>query len=159
MAKESKPARPLIPLFFWVALSLFIMFMSYRLDLGGFREPGPGMMPFLIALTLFLVTAPLLVTSLLRAGNRDKTVKEEMGHQASFAKITLLVMCLVAYGLLLERLGYVIATFLLLAGLFRLTGNRRWVAILISSALIALGTYFAFNFCGLKLPMGILKLR
>lgn len=148
----------IIPLIFWVALSLFIMFMSYKLGLGRLREPGPGLMPFLIALILFLVTAPLLVVSLLGMGGGDETAEEDMG-QSSVWKISLLVGCLVAYGLVLEKLGYLIATFLVLVGLFRLTGNKRWSVILITSAFVAAVTYFAFNYFGLKLPMGILKLR
>lgn len=158
MGQEGKTRRPLIPLIFWVALSLFIMFMSYKLDLGRLREPGPGLMPFLIALTLFLVSLPVLVKSVLGRGGKDQTAEEEMG-QSSLWKISLLVGCLVAYGLLLEKLGYLIATFLLLAGLFRLTGNKRWIVILITSAFVALVTYFAFNYFGLKLPLGILRLR
>lgn len=147
-----------IPVIFWIGLSLFVMFISNKLGLGRFRDPGPGLMPFLLGLILFLVSLSRLIISLLKMGGRDQTVKEEMG-QSSFWKISLLVGCLFAYGLFFEKLGYLIATFLLLTILFRLTGNKRWSVILISSALVALATYFAFNFLGLKFPAGILNLR
>lgn len=150
--------RSFIPVIFWILLSLFVMFASGKLGLGRFRDPGPGLMPFLVGLILFLVSLPRLIVSLLRIGDKDQAVKKEV-RQSSVWKISPLVVCLFAYGLLFEKLGYLITTFLLLIILFRLTGNKRWSVMVISSALVVLVTYFAFNALGLKFPMGILNFR
>ena len=135
------------------------MLISNKLGLGSFRDPGAGLMPFLVGLTLFLVSLYLLISSFLKMGGRDQTVKEERS-QSSFWKISLLLGCLFAYELLLAKLGYLIATFLLLTILFRVTGSKRWsvIVILIMSASVALVTYFAFSSLGLRFPKGILNL-
>jgi len=147
----------IIPTIFWIGLSLFVMFISNRLGLGKFRDPGPGLMPFLVGLLLFLVSLYHLISSILKVGGRDQTVKEA-GSQSNLWKISLLSGCLFAYELLLGKLGYLIATFLLLSILFRVTGSKKWIATLIFSALTTLATYFVFNFLGLRFPMGILNL-
>ena len=61
-----------IPTLFWIGLSLFVMFFAYRLGLEdktgleGVHNPGPGLMPFLVALALLLISLYLLIIPLLK---------------------------------------------------------------------------------------------
>lgn len=142
---------------FWIGLSLYVMFVSNNLGLGKFRNPGPGLMPFVIGLVLLLVSLLFLVRLLLKTGGRGQTASEAEAHSpTNFWGISILLGSLIAYELLLEKIGYPIATFFLLFLLLRVAGSKKWIVILVSSGLISLTSYFLFNFLGLKFPRGFL---
>jgi hypothetical protein len=140
---------------FWIGLSLFVMLVSRNLGLGKFRNPGPGLMPFVVGLVLLLVSLLFFVRLLLKTDGRGQTASEAEAHSpTSFWGISILLGSLIAYELLLEKLGYPIATFLLLSLLLRVAGSKKWTVILVSSVLISSTSYFLFNFLGLNFPRG-----
>src|SRR4030042_933900 len=141
---------------FWLGLSIFVMVLSYKYGFGNFRTPGPGLMPFLIGLLLFIICFYILLRLPFRMYERAKTAKEEQS-QINYRKIVIILVSLYAYALFFESLGYLIGTFILLSILFRSAGSKRWSVILISSGVTVLVTYFAFTYLGLRFPPGILK--
>ncbi len=147
-----------VVLSFWIALSLFILFFSYRLELGGFRSPGPGLMPFLIGILLLMTALFSLVRSLLRGYNGPRHLPEKE-RQIPFRKISLVVASLLAYSFLLERLGYLLTAILVLTLLFRNVGSNRWSFSLAISIVTALMTYLFFTYLGVIFPGGILSLE
>jgi hypothetical protein len=66
------------------------------------------------------------------------------------------VVSLIVYALLLEKLGYVITTLLLLYCLFWVAGTTKLVAAVSSVSTVSL-TYFGFSYLGVVFPQGILK--
>jgi len=149
--------RSNIPIFIWILLSFFIMFFSHQFGLGEFRTPGPGLMPFLIGLFLLLISLYSFMRSLLRKGDREETLIEERST-VSFWRVGFVLLSLLAFALLLEKIGYLITSFLILAFLFRSTGSKGWRFALITSGVTALATYFVFTYLGLRFPTGIFKL-
>ena len=145
----------IIPILFWTGLGLFVMFFSYKLGLGGLRNPGPGLMPFLLGFFLFLVSLYFLVTFLYKKVGRDGVVKEKQS-QINYVRLCLVLASLFAYSLIFETLGFLITTLLILIILFRTTNNR-WYAVLIASVLTAFVSYFLFTYLGIRFPKGILK--
>jgi len=148
----------IVVIIFWIGLSLFVLTFSFKLGLGNLRDPGPGFMPFLLGVVLFIICCFLLLKLLLKVYKRSEIVKEDHGH-IYFWRIGLVLVSLYAYALLLETMGYLIATFILLSILFRSAGSKKWVVLLVSSAVTVLITFFAFTYLGLRFPMGILKWR
>ena len=145
---------------FWIVLSLFIMFFSNEYSLGSFHNPGPGLMPFLLGLFLFIISFYLSLRSLFKKGGDDKKVaeiKKEEQSRINIGKISLVVASLFFYGLFLERLGYLIVTLLTMVLLFWGVGIKRWHSILFASGLTVLITYFLFTYLGVRFPAGILK--
>jgi putative tricarboxylic transport membrane protein len=122
----------------WIGLSLCLIVFSYKLGLGKLRSPGPGLMPFSIGGLLLLISLCLLMVDLFKKSAEDKP-------------------SLILYGLLLERLGFPVTTFLLLLFLFRIMGVR-WLTALVASALTVLITYGSFTYLGVRLPSGIFRL-
>jgi putative tricarboxylic transport membrane protein len=145
----------IIPTLFWIGLSLFVMIFSRRLGLRGFHNPGPGLTPFLLGILLLLVSLYVLIKSLLRKGRGDETTVEEQ-RPTSYGKIGLVLLALFAYAFLLERLGFLITTWVFLFLLFRSVGNR-WITTLVASTSTVLATYFVFTFFGVRFPPGILE--
>jgi len=139
----------------WIGLSIFAMVCSYELNLGDFRNPGPGLMPFLVGSALLLTSIPLAVKSLRKL--RSKNDKKEVAGKVNFVKLILVLGSLLAHALLLEILGYLVATSLLLIVLFRTAGCRKWTVVFVASALAVIGSYAVFTLLGVRFPEGILE--
>jgi putative tricarboxylic transport membrane protein len=146
----------IFPALFWVGLSLFVMIFSYRMGLGGFYNPGPGLMPFLLGVLLFPLSLYLLIGSVQRKRERDEAPKEEKS-QINYRQIAIILIALFVYALLLEKLGFLITTFVFMVLLFRSVGNR-WTTVLAASVSTVLAAYFVFTFFGVRFPEGILRL-
>jgi putative tricarboxylic transport membrane protein len=146
----------IFPALFWVGLSLFVIIFSYRMGLGGFHNPGPGLMPFLLGLLLLPISLYLLISSVLRKKERDEAPEEEQG-QTNYRQMGIILISLFVYAFLLERLGFLIATFVFLVLLFRGVGNR-WITVLAASVVTVLAAYFVFTFFGVRFPEGVLRL-
>jgi putative tricarboxylic transport membrane protein len=140
---------------FWIGLGIFVMIFSYRLGLGRFNNPDSGLMSFLLGLLLVLLSLYGLITSLLKKGG-DEKLPTEGQRQTSYGKIVLVLMALLIYSFILEKLGFVITTWIFLFLLFRSMGNR-WITTLIASALTVLATYFVFTYFGVRFPPGIFR--
>jgi len=144
-----------IPIFFWIGLGLLVMILSYRLGLGGLRNPGPGLMPFLLGFFLCVIAVYFLLTFLSRKQTLEGTAHAEQGRIHVW-RLWLVLASLFAYALLLEPLGFLITTFLVLLILFGTLDNR-WSTMLIASLLTALIAYCLFNYLGVQFPKGILR--
>jgi putative tricarboxylic transport membrane protein len=154
-----------IPTLFWIGLSLFVMIFSYQLgleDKTGLEEvhnPGPGLMPFLTALLLLLISLYLLVSPLLKK-NQSKPIetREEESGKPNYGKMLLVLASLFGYAFLLEPLGYLVTTSLALLLLFKTMGTK-WGSAVFASLTTTLVTYFVFTYLGLLFPDGILSLQ
>ncbi len=142
---------------FWIGMALFVTIFSYKLRLGRFNNPGPGLMPFIIGIFLLIISFYLLIRSLLERRIEDKAVHKTQ-RQKNFRKIGLVLVSLFTYAFFLETLGYLIVTTLFFILLFRSMGNR-WTTVWVASVLTVLLTYFVFTFFGVKFPAGILRIR
>jgi putative tricarboxylic transport membrane protein len=132
------------------------MTFSYlKLGLGEFRNPGPGLMPCLIGTFLVALSSLLLITTLVGKGDREELLDKKT--QVNYRRFCGVVVSLILYGLLLEILGFVLCTFLLLFVLFWGMGLRIRFA-LTTSVLTVLITHFVFSYFGLRFPPGILTL-
>jgi putative tricarboxylic transport membrane protein len=112
-------------------------------------------MPFLVGALLFLVSLYALIRFMRR---KTQTAGRSAGARVDlrFRKIGLVLFFLLAYALLLEIVGYLIATFWVLILLFRTAGVRSWISALIISVVTAIATYIFFTYLGLRFPVGII---
>lgn len=145
----------IVPILFWIGLGLLVMILSYRLGLGGLHNPGPGLMPFLLGFFLCVIAVYFLLTFISRKQIREGAADAEQGGIHVW-RLWLVLASLFAYALLLEPLGFLVTTFLVLVILFRTLDNR-WSTILIASLLTALIAYVLFRYLGVQFPKGILK--
>jgi putative tricarboxylic transport membrane protein len=138
----------------WIGLSLFVMFLSHKLGLGKLRNPGPGLMPFVLGGLFFVSSACLLIVEFVRGSVEDIPMKEQ--KEINTKKIILVTVALTLYGLLLEKIGFPVSTFLLLFLLFRFM-TLKWITSLVSSAVTVAVTYVSFTYLGVRLPSGIFR--
>ncbi len=125
---------------FFFGLGLLICYGAIRLGLGGLNEPGPGFIFFWCGLILALLSIVAFVS--LRAapdeaedGDRQDTI---------WSKIGLIIACLLAYASVLERLGYVVSTFLLMVIILRIIESKRWYVVASFGLCAAVGSYLLF---------------
>jgi hypothetical protein len=141
---------------FWVALGLYVAMVSYSLCLGSFQTPGCGFMPFFFGLFLmgFAVFDVAIGILKSRAKNNSSLKSYPTGI---YVRLGILIACLVAYGLFVERVGFVITTSVVLFCLFRVAGCG-WVISVIWGPVVATLSYFVFTYLGVLLPAGLLRI-
>ncbi len=140
---------------FWLGFGIFIAIFSYRLGLGKLNSPDSGLMAFLLGLILILLSLCSLISAVVKKAE-DKEPPKEGGSRTQYGKIALVLIALFTYSFILEKLGFVLTTWIFLFLLFRGMGNR-WVTTLIASTFTVLATYFVFTFFGVRFPPGIFR--
>jgi putative tricarboxylic transport membrane protein len=133
----------------WVILGIALCLGSVELQLGSFRAPGPGFLPFLSGVALgFFGFIQMLSPLFAPADERQQQSSDEGRVQWNWRKsITplLTLLTLLAYILLLEPLGFVLTTFVCLLLLFKFSEPKRWLAPLILSSVTAVLSYLIFS--------------
>jgi hypothetical protein len=120
---------------FFFAFSLFVLWESLRAGLGTFHKPGSGFLSFCAGVILAAFSLMLVYQ-----GWGLRKSEKPLSLRVIFALASLFV-----YSLVLETLGFMIATFLLVGIFFRLGERRRWWVLLGMSASVALLTYLIFG--------------
>ena len=119
---------------------------------------GPQVVPNIIAIGLALCAIALAV-SVLRGGHGDPEEGEDidLSIPAHWPTVFGLGGLILGYALLLDPLGYVIASSILFYGAALLLGSRRYVWALLIGILLSLGTFYGFVLgLGIMLPSGLL---
>jgi putative tricarboxylic transport membrane protein len=124
---------------------------------GGYAQVGPGVVPRIVGVGILLLGA-LLVREALTGGFRgvDEEAEAKLPiHWASFAWLTAGIF---AYGLLVERLGFIIASTVLFVFVARSFASRRWALNAVVGLVLAAAIFAVFTYgLGLMLPAGPLK--
>ncbi len=140
----------------WLAFAILICTESLRrLSVGTFRDPGAGFLPVVSGIVLGTLALIHFVHSSLRKTN---ATQESVIVPERWMALLIVYLSLVVYVFLLEPLGFLIATFLLLVILFRMAESRPWIVIIGLGALTSLVTFLIFDvFLKCQLPKGILS--
>ena len=133
--------------FFFLGLSLLLMWESLRVELGTFLQPGSGFVTFGVGLALCALSVALIC--------RGWKVR---GSQKSHSRrVILALVSLFIYSLVLDTLGFVVATFFLVGILFQSGQPRRWWWLIGTSAMVTFLAYLIFGvFLHVYFPRGFL---
>jgi len=140
----------------WLILSIFIFYKSIHLEIGKFYSPGAGLFPFLTGIFFGLLSVVFIFETLWRkpAAEEEKRI---WAIDINWKKIILTLLIMIIYSLLLERLGYLLATFALMLFLFKHIGPERWPVAIISSIITVTLSYMIFGiWLQVQLPEGLL---
>jgi len=123
---------------------------AIRLKVGSPTEPQPGFFPFLGGISLIVLSSIIFLKG--RTGqSQKKVVFGDVGRPA-----LLLVVMIVLVGVL-DRLGYVIGTFIASGLILRILYVKSWRVLFLTSLCLSIGTYILFDkLLGIELPVGIL---
>ena len=125
------------------------LYESSKLPFGTVHSPGQGFFPWWTSVAIVLLALVLLFQALT---SRASAAQAGPGR---IAKVALLLVVLVAYTFLLDLLGYLLCTFLLVLFMLRAIDPQRWTVALGMAAVTAVGSYVLFAvWLSVPLPRG-----
>jgi len=136
---------------FWVALGILLCYGATRLGVGSATEPGSGFIFFWSGLILVVLSLIAFAESL---RNREEA-NPGIGAM-NWRKIVLVLLALLLYAFFLEKLGFVLTTFVLLSFLLAMIEGNHWSKSLGVASAAAGGSYAIFElWLKIRLPHGI----
>jgi len=139
-----------------ILFSLLACREAYRLSLGRAAVPGPGLFPFLLG-AILLGLSVLYFFKAWRDWQRKEEVRLWRGLR--WGKVLLVVVALFAYGLLLEKVGFLFFTYALLMSLFRWLDRQKWYWVYGGAFGITLLCYVVFKiWLKIQLPTGYFRI-
>jgi putative tricarboxylic transport membrane protein len=122
---------------------------SSKLLFGTIHSPGPGFFPWWTSILIVLLALLLMVRAL---ASHSSTAGEDSGR---IAKVALLLVVLSAYTFLLDPLGYLLCTFLLVLFMLRALDPQPWAVAVGMALMTAAGSYVVFAiWLSVPLPRG-----
>ena len=135
-----------------LAFGLFALSQALRLRFGSVAAPGPGFFPVCLAVAVCLASAGLLVRAW-RMAPSDTTAAARAVRSSTVVGT---LGALLVYALVLEQLGFLLATFALLLFFFKALQRQRWTVAVGGSVVTSLVTYLVFRvWLGVNLPGGL----
>ncbi len=139
---------------FLLSLSIFVCLESLRFGFGTFAAPGPGFLSFCAGC---LLTGFSLTLAIRDIRKRPSAQGEGIFEQVLWKRWMITFAGLVGYMLLLEALGFIVCTFLLIAFLLAFVEPQRWIVVLLMATVTTAGSYLLFQvILKTQLPPGIL---
>ena len=142
----------------WVSLFLIIFSGSviseaFQLEIGTPKNPGSGFMIFGTAGVLGCLALHQFIKSLLS----QKRKLEQDPEKIHRGRIVSVILANIIYIFLLQPVGYVLCTFLLLCFLFQIQEKGRWISAVGGAALTSFLSYLIFaRLLQLNLPKGLI---
>ena len=142
----------------YTALGAFVVYGSFNLPTGGgYAQVGPGVVPRIVGFAMLAIGA-LLAREALTGGFRGVDENEERARGMDWAAFAWVTLGIFAYGIFIERLGFILSSVLLFVPVARGFGSRRWLLNVVVGALLASAIFALFTYgLGLALPAGVLK--
>ena len=139
---------------FWLFFSLVVCIEASRLKLGAINNPGPGFFPFSAGSVMLILSLAALFHSI-----RKRDQKEKAGQEEPFRwwNIVIILAAIVAYTLSLERIGFIINTFLFISILLKVVEPQSWKTSVLGGLITAIAANLVFNVIfRAQIPSGIL---
>ena len=140
-----------------VWMGLGILFIIGSLKQGLFRRgiPGPGFLPFIVAIILVGLSLMIFIPALIKKVEVQTTKEITYLEKHTFKRISLAIFALFAYAISLKNMGYVLTTFLFMLFMPRILESIGWVKIFFLALLTAIFSYYLFFELEVQLPQGI----
>jgi hypothetical protein len=137
----------------FLAIAVTAMVLSSFMPMGRTSKPGPGFLPFWVGVILALLSIFLFVEAGFRKGPVESV--KFLAGEGRWPNVIWTAGSLMGYGFLIEALGFVISTLILLLFLFRYIGNQKWWVAFTGTFLVTLAAHLIFK-VGLRvqLPRG-----
>ena len=143
--------------FIWIVLGISQCVGSIPLGLGEWVEPGTGFMPFVIGLVMIALGIALFLeaSTVLR---KDPKIKISVWSDVYWRRVLYVVLLLAAYAVVLPKIGYLIATFLVMVFLLKSGEPVKWISAIVVGILASAISYIIFGvWLNVSFPRGILS--
>ncbi len=143
----------------WSGLALSILaagmiWAALGLPYGNVHNPGPGFFPLWLGMILGGMSIAFLVQTT-RGKESERTLRDILEEDVRWGKVLLVIAGLILYGFLMDYIGFLIVTFLLMALLLRFIEPQPWKAVIGWALGGSVGSYLIFEvWMKLRLPKG-----
>jgi len=139
---------------FWLLFSLITCIESYRLKLGVTTKPGPGFFPFGAGLIMLFLSLIALFQWMGKKDSPEITVQKK---PLRWWNIVIILAAIPAYALSLEKIGFLINTFLFISVLLKVIEPQTWKTSILWGVITAIAANLVFNVLfRAQIPSGIL---
>ena len=129
--------------------------LSLKMPIGTFRMGGTGLFPLCLGIILMILSGAYILKIFFQG--KEGQVKKEASIESSESPIQLILFLgtMALATLFFNQLGYPLISFLLMLGLLRILGIKRWGLNILISAVTAVGSYFLFvKWLDIPMPKG-----
>ena len=143
-----KPGEVIVGLGF-LAIGIGFMVGAVKLQIGGPTDPQPGFFPFLDGIVLIVLSAIFLI----------QVWRGRIGESQAFGKLwapVIVVVTMILYVAVIEKLGYIISTAILSAVVMKVLETKLWPLVIVSIVLPAASFVIFDRLLGITLPLGIM---
>ena len=139
---------------FWLLFSLLTCVEAYRLKLGTIDNPRPGFFPFSAGLIMLILSLVTLFQSIRKKSDAEKTTRQKTRR---WWNIVIILAAVTAYAFSLEKLGFLINTFLFMCLLLKVVEPQTWKAAILGGLITTIAANLLFNVIfRAQIPSGIL---
>lgn len=129
------------------------LIFAYQIPISDYTVVKPSMIPVGLGWVLIVLAIALYF---IRETDEDKEKRRKL-KKNEIVDLVVMFVALIIYTFLLERLGFVITTFVFIFSLSFYLGYRKYVSLILVSVLFPLTLYYAFTeFLNISLPQGIM---
>ena len=141
----------------WLLIAFFFIWFVTYVPMGRISVPGPGFMPFWVGVTLAILSIILLGEATVRKPSAEEQVKFLSG-EGKWLRVVFTVVPLLIFAFIVETLGFIVSTLLLIFFLFRFISNRKWWVAITATILVTLAAHLIFRVVlKVQLPYGIFR--
>src|SRR4030042_5546521 len=139
---------------FWLLFSLLICGESYRLKLGAINHPAPGFFPFSAGFVMLILSLAALFQLIRKKNNVEKTTRQ---GPFRWWNIVIILAAVTAYAFSLEKIGFLVNTFLFICLLLKVVEPQTWKTAIIGGLITTVAANLIFNVIfRAQIPRGIL---
>lgn len=135
-------------------LAAVMIWGASGLPYGNVHNPGPGFFPLWLGLIMAGMAIGLIAQSTL-TGKNAQTIGSILEADVRWGKVLLVLAALILYAFLMDYLGFLLVTFLLMVVLLRFIEPQPWKAVIGWALVGSVGSYLIFDvWMKLRLPKG-----
>jgi len=158
-AVEKQPSKKeKITVLILLVISLLYFGGCWKLKLGSWSNPGPGFIPFVVGISLFVSCGIKFYQVFFPKKNGGSPPAKKKGEEKNYWAVYGLLLSIIFYPILLGFMNFLITTILVLFVLFVLLRYKNPIFSLLLAVIIASASFFIFaRFLGVALPSGALE--
>jgi putative tricarboxylic transport membrane protein len=129
---------------FWLILGVFYLIYSLEYPAGSIANMQPGFFPRLIGMVVIGLSGGAFLSSLKQRGRTRPTDLWEGFQRKNLVSAAMAIAGIVLYLVILNVIGFLAASFLLVFSLARIMGGRSWTLNALTGAVTSGVMYWAF---------------
>ena len=144
---------------FLFLLGLFLAFLSIRYSIWSKFGPDEGFFPLAVAMTIIGLSLIIIARSFFVAQpqERAKTSEGQKRKIITVLRVSIYVILMLLYGFMLEKIGFLITSAVLILPILKYVEKQRWkITLLVGFGSIITSYVLFVHFLGVPLPRGFI---